>query len=147
MATILFYQFYGDSRELSKTLANPLSKSVNIRADIDIYNPILLLQDFDCAKYNYFSWDSRYYFINDIQYTANNIWRITSKIDVLMTYKDAILSSTATKLTQSQNGNYIETAGIPMTAKPSYMSLAFPNEPFGENVDNYVLIGVAGKIT
>lgn len=142
---ILFYQFRGDARELNKSLENPLTKSVNIRTDIDIYNPILILQDFDGASYNYFLWDKRYYFITGLQYTANKIWRITAKMDVLMTYKDAILSSSGTLASTKKPDNYSQGANIPMTARPSYRVLPFPNNPFARNTDNYIMIATGGK--
>lgn len=144
MANISFYQYSGDSRVLSKTLSNPLTKNINIRTDIDIYNPLMILQDFDLA-YNYMLWDNRYYFVNDARYTANKIWQLQCHIDVLMTYKDKILQSTATKITQAQNNNYLDGASIPITSKPSFQSISFPNEPFSYTVNNYILIGVAGK--
>lgn len=144
MATIYLYKLSCDMRKLDKTLDNPLSKNIDIRTDIDIYNPVMLLQDFDLA-YNYIQWDNRYYFINSAYYTANKIWRLQCNIDVLMTYRTDILQSTATKITQAQLGNYLNGANIPTTTMPSYQSIPFPNEPFSYDTNNYVLIGVAGK--
>lgn len=143
MATINLYKLTCDMRKLDKTLDNPLTKDINIRTDIDIYNPIMLLQDFDIA-YNYMAWDNRYYFINGAYYTANKVWRLQCAVDVLMTYKDIILASTAT-VTRIGNNNYLQGANIPVTTKPSFLQYVFPNNPFSHNTDNYILTAIGGE--
>lgn len=146
MSEISFYKQTQDYRTLNKTLENPLVKQVNIRTDIDIYNPTLYLQDFDIA-YNYFVWDNRYYFIQSAYYTSKQIWRLQCHIDVLMTYKADILASSAilTSSNNNPNGNYMQGANIPMTGKPSFNIAAFPNNPLQLNNNNYVLTAMGGK--
>lgn len=93
MAIIKFYRLQDDFRKINKTLENPIQKDCKIRTDIDIYNPILLLSEYD-KIYDYFEWNGLYYFVTALQYMANKIWRLSSHIDVLMSYKDDILQST-----------------------------------------------------
>lgn len=145
MSEITLYRLSSDMRKLNKTLENPLVKTIQIRTDIDIYNPTLLLTDFDLS-YNYMLWDSRYYFINGAYYTANHVWKLSCHIDVLMTYKDVILSSRGT-VTRIGNNNYLQGASIPMTSKPSIIRYQFPNEPFRYNTDNYILTAIGGEST
>lgn len=145
MSNITLYKSASDMRALVKALSSPLEKEINIRTDIDIYNPVLLLQDFDIA-YNYLLWDNRYYFINSAYYTATHIWRLQCHIDVLMTYKDAILQSYGT-VVRIGNNNYMRGASIPVTSKPSYAQYSFPNNPFSHNTDNYVLTAIGGEST
>lgn len=144
MSEISLYKYGGDGRVLSKSLINPLTKTVNIRTDIDIYNPIMLLQDFDLA-YNYMLWDNRYYFINHARYTASNVWQLQCQIDVLMTYKDEILQSSATLISCVDNNNYLSTTSLPLTSKPSFKQITFPNRPFTINSNNYVLSAMGGR--
>lgn len=47
------------------------------------------------ANYMYIPLFNRYYFISDISSVANHLWRITSNVDVLMSYKDQILETNA----------------------------------------------------
>ena len=47
------------------------------------------------ANYMYIPLFNRYYFITDISSVANHLWRITSNVDVLMSYKDQILETNA----------------------------------------------------
>lgn len=92
MSQVNFYKLSDDFRKINKTLENPLVKECNIRTDIDVYNPILLLSDYDDV-YDYFEWCGRYYFITGVLYMSNKIWRVTGHIDVLMSYKSEIMGS------------------------------------------------------
>ena len=92
MSVVNFYHLQDDFRKINKTLENPLVKECNIRTDIDVYNPTLLLQDYD-KSYDYFEWNGLYYFITSVLYMSNKIWKITSHIDVLMSYKNDIMGS------------------------------------------------------
>ena len=47
------------------------------------------------ANYMYIPLFNRYYFITDISSVANHLWRITSNVDVLMSYKNQILETNA----------------------------------------------------
>lgn len=148
MSEISFYKQTQDYRTLNKTLENPLVKQVNIRTDIDIYNPTLYLQDFDIA-YNYFVWDNRYYFIQSAYYTARQVWRLQCHIDVLMTYKSDILASNATLVASQHNplGDYMQGTSIPVTSKPSIRVTTFTSTVFTLDSDNYVLTATGGKAT
>lgn len=137
MSEISFYKQSQDYRVLNKTLDNPLVKQVNMRTDIDIYNPVLYLQDFDTA-YNYFAWDSRYYFIQSAYYTAKQIWRLQCHIDVLMSYKDAILTWSGVL----ERGVYPDNvnASIPYEPKAYYRQVQFTHTRFERDIDQYILI-------
>lgn len=57
---------------------------------------MLLSNDNFTPDFNYFyidDWKS-YYFITNIEYTAQKIWQVESHIDVLMTFKNDILNAT-----------------------------------------------------
>lgn len=144
MSEISFYKQSQDYRVLNKALEAPLVKQVNIRSDIDIYNPVLYLQDFDIA-YNYFVWNNRYYFIQSAYYTAKEIWQLQCHIDVLMTYKESILASKATLTSSTMLNNYMQGTNIPTTSKPTFVQYTFPNTPFGYNSDTHILIGIGGN--
>lgn len=104
---ISFYTISDDNRQINKTLENPLTLSINTRTlartynrlheNINKYEPLLLLSnDNFTPDFNYFyidDWKS-YYFITNIEYTAQKIWQVESHIDVLMTFKDDILNAT-----------------------------------------------------
>lgn len=65
-------------------------------------HPTLWVQG-DYTEYNYMKFKGRYYFIRDVQFTINNATVIYGEIDVLATYKDDILNTTAFVAYSSSN--------------------------------------------
>lgn len=140
MSEISFYKQTQDYRTLNKTLENPLVKQVNIRTDIDIYNPTLYLQDFDIA-YNYFVWDNRYYFIQSAYYTARQVWRLQCAIDVLMTYNSQILNSQGVVI-QSSMHNDLLNSYVPQYAYTNQIVYDFSINPISNHSNTvYAIIG------
>lgn len=138
MATINLYKLTCDVRKLDKTLDNPLTKEINIRTDIDIYNPTMLLQDFDIA-YNYMVWDNRYYFINSAYYDANKVWKLQCRMDILMTYKTEILQLSG--IVTSGVYPYSNDATIPYDPEMLMDKIVFPHKRFEKGLNQYVLMG------
>lgn len=46
-------------------------------------------------NFNYAIWNNHYYFINSVTYVKNNLYEVSCELDVLATYKNEILSTTA----------------------------------------------------
>lgn len=89
---VTFFKMPDDDRKINKTLSGGVTLDCDIRADIDIYDPVLLIRAWD-GGYNYIQWNGRFYFITGVTYVARNTWEITTHIDVLMTYRDIILNA------------------------------------------------------
>lgn len=81
--------------------------------------------------YNYASWDGRYYFIKDIRSVHNGLSEIDCEIDVLATYKSAILNTTAYVLYDSTSNTELPDNRLPMktTKSVSASSAACPLVP------------------
>lgn len=104
---LILYNVSDDERKINKTLENGLTLDVNVRKDVDVYNPFFLLKKtdtFNPSDYNYIQWNNKYYFIRDISYTVKNVYRLETHIDVLMSYKQKIMSSVS-HITQNTNIN------------------------------------------
>lgn len=85
----------------------------------------------------------RYYFINDIASLHNNIWRISGHVDVLETYKTAILSNSAViKRQESMYNTYLNDPEWKTYAYEQIAAFKFPNSPFSKDL-KYILT-VAG---
>lgn len=93
---VTFYSELNDDRVVNKTLVNGTDLELTLRADIDIYNPILYVSqaNYD-TSFNYFYIPDfgKYYFITNYDYTFKGVYRINSHIDVLTTYKEEILNA------------------------------------------------------
>lgn len=64
------------------------TSAMNIEIDVEKSNPVIY-------KYNYMYIESfnRYYFIDEIISVRNNLWTIKATVDVLMSFKNDILSA------------------------------------------------------
>ena len=67
-------------------------------------NPSFLLQDKPDRSVNYVKWEDAYYWINDITYETNNLWRISCSMDILGTYRSEI-SATRCFIEYGSGGN------------------------------------------
>ena len=68
-------------------------RTVQLKEPTSVDHPTFIVTG-NNFHYNYASWDGRYYFITDIRSMHNNLTEIDCEIDVLATYKSAILAST-----------------------------------------------------
>lgn len=81
---------------------------VLLKRDTSILRPVLVInsvQDIYTYNYMYISEFGRYYFIDDIRSVHDNLWEISAHVDVLETYKTAILSNTAVLRRQEKKFN------------------------------------------
>lgn len=93
--------------------------TVNLKEGTSYFNPSFIL-NFNPTGFNYLSWDSRYYYITNIENTRNGIYTISCELDALATYKSDILGTTAFVLYSSSNYD----VGIPdtrLSTKPNYI--------------------------
>ena len=49
----------------------------------------------DSFSYNYCQWGSWYYYITDVEYTRNNLYTVTCRLDALATFKSYVQATTA----------------------------------------------------
>lgn len=106
--TIIFYKTLSKPNEINKVLQNSFTITGNFKTDTDIIKPIIKVlntTDFNIFNYNYcyISELKRYYFIEDITILADKLFFISLSLDVLYTYKNAILSSVGNISRYSQN--------------------------------------------
>ena len=106
--TIIFYKTLSKPNEINKVLQNIFTITGNFKTDTDIIKPIIKVlntTDFNIFEYNYcyISELKRYYFIEDITILADKLFFISLSLDVLCTYKNAILSSVGNISRYSQN--------------------------------------------
>lgn len=98
---VIFYHFKGDNRQISKTLLDGIPfYGVQYRGDIDFHNPVFPIEQTIDDSYNYcgitFHGETpaeditKYYFCRIVN-TRENLSTAFCDIDVLMTYKNAIL--------------------------------------------------------
>lgn len=106
-------------RNSTKQPSKGTNITVNLKEGTSYFNPSFIL-NFNPTGFNYLSWDSRYYYITNIENTRNGIYTISCELDALATYKSDILGTTAFVLYSSSSYDI----GIPdtrLSTKPNYI--------------------------
>lgn len=80
-----------------------VTKQVTLKDNCSTSNPIFFLAD--TTIYSYLQWGDAYYFIDDVTLGINNTQYLTCSIDVLATWKNQILSTSAFVKYSSSNYN------------------------------------------
>lgn len=119
---VRFYQF--SKRNKSTKLPDNVQyeeKDIVLKDKTSVTKPILLLQTFNAAAYNYFyivDWN-RYYFISDAQF-IENMWEVAGTEDYLASHKAAIGLMPANVLYAAGSTKDIVDSRIPVKATVNY---------------------------
>lgn len=112
---IKLYRTNDSDNVINKQLEMIYEFNIRLKSDVDIVNPVIILNDknkmnFNECNYCYLEDFNRYYFIRSIENRNNNLWALYLECDVLESFKDDILTSTA-KITRNLRENeYIQTS-------------------------------------
>ena len=94
-------------------LSNALTVNCELNESSNLINPTLIIDTTNIANimsyynYCYIASYNRYYFITNTTWIVNNIYKIETKVDVLMSYKTTIKNQTA--FVSRQENNYDST--------------------------------------
>lgn len=108
------------------------SRSCKLKETTSLDAPTFIIQGND-FNYNYCEWNGRYYFITDIRSVHNNLSEIDCELDVLATYKDYILNTTAFVLYDSVANTELPDNRLPIKTSKTVQtsSVACPFVPDG----------------
>ena len=106
---IILYSNNSDTKVLNKSLTALATVSgVKLKEYTSIINPVLLLTksaNVIAANYVYISEFGRYYYITNLEYQTNDIVALTLAVDVLYSFRTAILASEITAIRSSNHYN------------------------------------------
>lgn len=95
---ISFYNNTAETNRVDKTNYLTLINQVNgnLREETSLTDLVITIQQSEVPTFNYAFIKSfnRYYYVTDITSVRNNLWEISLSVDVLMTYKEALLNCT-----------------------------------------------------
>ena len=124
---------------MSGTLKKPTS-TTNVIIEVEKSNPVAYNYN-----YMYISEFKRYYFIDDVVNIANNRWEIHASVDVLFSFKNDILSTSAIiDKTETENTSnlYLDDGSFVMDSRKYNEVKEFPS---GLNENGaYILICAGG---
>lgn len=141
MATATFYTL---SKRRNSTL-QPTSGTdldVTLKSGTSLLSPTFLLNLSSRPTYNYVSFEGRYYFVSDPVSVRNDLWEIQCDVDVLATYKSAILASTQfVSYSSVSGGSWLADTRIPVL-KSTVAAKNTANTGILSNIGCYILSAV-----
>ena len=99
------YNNNSNTNVLNKKITLIDTLEFNLKADNSILQPILILKNYSAGNYCYIKEFKRYYYITDIRVLTGGLYHLQLEEDVLMTYKNKIMTNpiTTQKIVQIPN--------------------------------------------
>lgn len=141
---VKLYKTSSQKNKLAKTITNELTlPDVKLKGECSIEQPRLVISGLSDFTYNYLYIPSysRYYYITDIVILNNELVQIECGVDVLMSFKEQILSNKGTieRNEEIYNSMFIDST-IPATIDNNIRTVKFPEQPFESTsyIINYI---------
>ena len=141
------YNYNGEPNRVNKTLQENEEYTGVLNSTVNILEPVIRFRSTNIVTFNYVYIESlhRYYFVSEKQQDGD-ICTVRLRVDVLFTYKDIILNSTAT-LTKSENGNkYLSNRSNVVDVRPNIRKLDFPNKGLLNETGSIVMVTIKGNV-
>ena len=81
---------------LNKNITLVGTLNFNLKADNSMLQPILILKNYSAGNYCFIKEFNRYYYITDIRVLTGGLYQLQLDVDVLMTYKEDIITKPIT---------------------------------------------------
>lgn len=143
--TITLYNTSSEPNRVTKSLENAITLTGTLREKTSIINPSILIEYNGniSSNYCYINEFGRYYFIRDIIYEGNKLFRLELSVDVLMSYKSDIYNQTCIVDRNQNSWNlYLPDKSFNHYAYLMTQTKTFPSG--FSNVGEYILV-VAGS--
>lgn len=144
---IILYKNNSEPERFTKSISGSLTLSGTVRGETNVINPEILIEgspeDFPSDyNYAYIPEFERYYFINEVTAFRNNVTVLFMHVDVLMSFKEDILSNSAIVDKQALAGNiYLNDGSWMHESREFYTIKSFQN---GFNDDGEYILITAG---
>lgn len=86
------YNNNSNNNVLNKNITLVDTLEFNLKIDNSILQPVLILKNYKSGNYCYIEKFNRYYYITDIKLLTGGLYQLQLDVDVLMTYKDIIMT-------------------------------------------------------
>ena len=96
--TIKLYKTVSENNKVTKVLTDEIELTGTLRESSSVLNPSIKIESStNLSDYNYAYIEDfgRYYFITNLEAIRNDLWRVSMRCDVLMTYAAEIKANTA----------------------------------------------------
>lgn len=147
MITVTLYQYNGNKNTIKKKLSNGIDYLGAIREQTNVLKPVITIRVNDIVNVNYCYIPTlkRYYFIDDITYSASDKAVLKLRVDVLKSYENEILAATGT-VTQSDNPDkFSSNRQSVYNRKPNFEKIDFPNKKLFDKTGSIIMVTIKGE--
>lgn len=86
------YNNNSNTNVINKNISLVDTLNFTLKSENSILQPILIVKNYNKGNYCFIKEFKRYYYITDIKLLKGGLYQLQLEIDVLMSYKDAIMS-------------------------------------------------------
>lgn len=147
MIKIKTFIFDGKPNEVNKTLQANKEYTGVLNATFNVLTPVVRFRTRTPVSFNYVYIESlnRYYFVSELTQDGD-LCTVRLRVDVLQTYKEKILASSAT-LTKGENVNkYLSNRSNVVDVRPNIRKLDFPNKELINETGSIIMVTIKGNV-
>lgn len=147
MIKIKTFIYDGKPNAVNKTLQANEEYTGVLNATFNVLTPVVRFRTRTPVSFNYVFIESlnRYYFVSELNQDGD-ICTVRLRVDVLQTYKEKILASSAT-LTKGTNVNkYLSNRSNVVDVRPKFRKLDFPNKELINETGSIIMITIKGNV-
>lgn len=147
MIKIKTFIYDGKPNAVNKTLQENEEYTGVLNATFNVLTPVVRFRTRTPVSFNYVFIESlnRYYFVSELNQDGD-ICTVCLRVDVLQTYKEKILASSAT-LTKGTNVNkYLSNRSNVVDVRPNIRKLDFPNKELINETGSIIMVTIKGNV-
>ena len=145
--TISLFKTSSENSRVVKVLTDEKQLSGELRNQTSVLNPNIRIETADnisTYNYAYISEFGRYYYITDIVSVRTNLWVVSLRCDVLMSYKDEIKTITGVIVRQENNPNKLLVDRLERIQSNKEIDILYYPDAFSKNLQ-YILVTAGGQ--
>ena len=146
MIKIKTYIYNGKPNEVNKTLQENEEYTGVLNATFNVLTPVVRFRTRTPVTFNYVYIESlnRYYFVSEKQQDGD-ICTVRLRVDVLFTYKDIILNSSATLVKGGNANKFVSNRNNVYDVRPKTKKINFPNTGLLNETGTIVMVTLKGN--
>lgn len=147
MIKIKTFVYDDKPNEVNKTLQENEEYTGVLNATFDVLSPVVRFRTRTPVTFNYVYIESlnRYYFVSEKRQDGD-ICTVHLRVDVLFTYKDIILNSSATLVKGDNVNKFVSNRNNVYDVRPKTKKINFPNTGLLNETGTVVMITLKGNV-
>lgn len=147
MVKIKTYVYDGEPNRINKTLQENNEYTGVLNMTFNVLTPIIRFRTRTPVTFNYVYIESlnRYYFVSEIEQNGD-ICTVRLRVDVLQTYKENILASSATLAMGNNINKFVSNRTNIYDVRPKTKKINFPNNGLLNETGTVVMITLKGNV-